>query len=155
VPEKPCDTCQGSGVAKKEEEIHIVVPAGVSDGEMIRMPGRGEVAAGGGAGDLYVKLHVKSDPAFVREGHNLIRTVPVKLTDALLGATYHVRGVEGDLPVDIPAGIVHGEMIRVKGQGVPHGRGRGDLLVRVDIQFPNKLSKSQRDLIDKLRTEGL
>lgn len=156
VPEKPCTTCQGAGVAKREEEIHIVVPAGVSDGEMIRMPGRGEVAAGGSAGDLYVKLHVKTDAAFTREGNNLIRTLPVKLTDALLGATYHVRGVEGDLPVEISAGAVHGDMVRVKGQGVPYGRNnRGDLLVRLDIQFPKKLSKDQRELIEKLRTEGL
>jgi molecular chaperone DnaJ len=156
IPEKPCKTCQGAGVAKKQEEIHIVVPAGVSDGEMIRMPGRGEVASGGSAGDLYVKLHVKTDGAFTREGNHLIRALPVKLTDALLGATYHVRGVEGDLPVEIPAGVVHGEMLRIKGQGVPYGRNnRGDLLVRVDIQFPKKLSKEQRALIDKLRTEGL
>ncbi len=156
IPEKQCKTCQGAGVAKKQEEIHIVVPAGVSDGEMIRMPGRGEVAIGGGAGDLYVKLHVKSDAAFTREGNNLVRTLQVKLTDALLGATYHVRGVEGDLPLEVPAGVVHGDMLRIKGQGVPHGRNnRGDLLVRIDIQFPKKLSKEQRTLIDKLRTEGL
>ncbi len=156
IPEKPCETCQGAGVAKKEEEIHIVVPAGVSDGEMIRMPGRGEVASGGSAGDLYVKLHVKTDSAFTREGNNLIRTLPVKLTDALIGSTYHVRGVEGDLPVEIPAGVTHGDMLRGKGQGVPYGRNnRGDLLVKVDIQFPKKLSKEQRELIDKLRAEGL
>lgn len=143
-------------MAKKEEEIHIVVPAGVSDGEMIRMQARGEVASGGSAGDLYVKLHVKNDAAFTREGNNLVRSLPVKLTDALTGSTYHVRGLEGDLPVEIPAGVTHGEMLRVKGQGVPHGRNnRGDLLVRVDIQFPKKLSKAQRDLIDKLRAEGL
>ncbi len=156
IPEKACETCQGAGVAKRQEEIHIVVPAGVSDGEMIRMQSRGEVAVGGGAGDLYVKLHVKTDAAFTREGNNLVRSLPVKLTDALMGATYHVRGVEGDLPVDIPVGVVHGDLIRVKGQGVPHGRGgRGDLLVKVDIQFPKKLSKSQRELIEQLRTEGL
>lgn len=156
IPEKICKTCQGAGVAKKQEEIHIVVPAGVSDGEMIRMPGRGESTAGGSAGDLYVKLHVKTDAAFTREGNNLVRGLPVKLTDALIGATYHVRGVEGDLPVEIPAGVVHGDMLRIKGQGVPHGRNsRGDLLVRVDIQFPKKLSTEQRALIEKLRTEGL
>ncbi len=156
IPEKPCKTCQGAGVAKKQEEIHIVVPAGVSDGEMIRMPGRGEVAAGGSAGDLYVKLHVKTDSAFTREGNNLVRTLPVKLTDALLGSTYHVRGVEGDLPVEVPAGVVHGERLRIQGQGVPYGRNnRGDLLVTVDIQFPKKLSKQQRALIEQLRTEGL
>ncbi len=156
VPETPCENCRGEGVLKKEEEIQIEVPAGVSDGEMIRMPGRGEALAGGAAGDLYIKLHVKSDAIFSREGNHLLTSLPVKLTDALLGATYRVPTVEGDTMIEVPAGVVHGETIRVRGEGVPYGRGnRGDLIVRIDIQFPKKLSKTARDLIDKLRTEGL
>lgn len=156
VPETPCDVCAGSGVAKREEEIHIAVPAGVGDGEMIRMPGRGEVAPGGTAGDLYVKLHVKADTTFSREGNNLLMSLPVKLTDALLGSQYHVRTFDGDTSIDIPAGVTHGDVVRVRGKGVPYGRGtRGDLLVRIDIQFPKKLSKSARDLVEKLRSEGL
>jgi molecular chaperone DnaJ len=156
VPETACPTCRGEGVTKRQEEIHIQVPAGVSDGEMIRMPGRGEVAPGGGAGDLYIKLHVKSDPAFQREGSTLITVLPIKLTDALLGGTYTVRTLDGEKEISVPAGVVHGEMIRVRGLGVPTGRtGRGDLLVRIDITFPKKLSRSARDLIEKLRAEGL
>lgn len=155
VPETPCETCRGEGVMRKEEEIHITVPAGVADGEMVRMPGRGEALAGGAAGDLYVKLHVKPDPAFSREGSTLITSLPVKLTDALLGGTYRVRTIDGETMLEIPAGVVHGETLRIKGEGVPHGRGRGDLLVRIDIQFPKKLSKSARDLIEKLQSEGL
>lgn len=155
VPETPCDKCRGEGVMRKEEEVQITVPAGVADGEMIRMPGRGEALAGGAAGDLYVKLHVKTDQAFSREGNNLITSLPIKLTDALLGGTYRVRTIDGDTVLEIPAGIEHGETLRVKGEGVPHGRGRGDLVVRIDIQFPKKLSKQQRELIDKLRNEGL
>jgi len=156
VPETPCSVCHGEGAYKREEEIHIMVPAGVGDGEMIRMPGRGEIAPGGSAGDLYVKLHVKQDPAFVREGNNLLTALPVKLSDALLGGTYAVPSLEDNVPVEVPAGIAHGEIVRIRGKGVPYGRGnRGDLLVRVDIQFPKKLSKSARELIEKLRTEGL
>jgi molecular chaperone DnaJ len=156
VPEKVCETCRGEGVARKQEEIHIIVPAGVSDGEMIRMPSRGEVAPGGGAGDLYVKLHVKQDSAFTREGSNLLTSLPIKLSDALLGSEYHVQTLDGNIPVTIPAGIVHGDVVRVKGKGVPHGRGvRGDLLIRVDIQFPKKLSAAAKALVEKLRTEGL
>ena len=156
VPEVACDACRGEGVRKREEEIHVVVPAGVEDGEMIRMPGRGEAASGGGAGDLYVKLHVKSDGKFAREGNNLITSLPIKLTDALLGGTYNVAPLDGVESVHVESGVAHGEIIRVRGKGVPHGRGsRGDLLVRVDIEFPKKLSRSARELIEKLRSEGL
>ena len=156
VPEAPCERCRGEGVARREEEIEIHVPAGVSDGEMVRMPGRGEALASAASGDLYVKLHVKNDAAFTRDGNNLITVLPVKLTDALLGASYRVRTLDGEQLLEIPGGIVHGETIRVRGQGVPHGRGsRGDLLVQVEIQFPKKLSKTARDQIEKLRGEGL
>ena len=156
MPEVPCDKCRGQGVAKQEEEIHVLVPAGVEDGEMIRMTGKGEALPGGGSGDLYVKLHVKSDPSFTRDGNNLLMTLPVKLTDSLLGATYHVRTLTGDTMIEIPAGVVHGDTVRVRGEGVPHGRNsRDDLLVRVDIQFPKKLSKTAQELIEKLKNEGL
>lgn len=154
-PEKACAQCHGEGVRRAQEEIVITVPAGVSDGEMIRMPGRGEAAAGGVSGDLYVKLHVKEDKAFSRDGNNLITSIQVKLTDALLGGEYTVRTLEGETSISIPAGIEHGEMLRVKGLGVPHGRSRGDLLVRVDISFPQKLSSAAKKLIQDLKKEGL
>lgn len=156
TPETVCETCRGEGVVRKQEEIKIIVPAGVSDGEMIRMPGRGEAVQNGSAGDLYVKLHVKADPNFTREGNNLIMSLPVKLSDALLGADYRIPTLDGDTTVAIPAGITHGDTVRVRGRGVQSGRSsRGDLLVRVDIQFPKKLSKDAKDLIEKLRNEGL
>jgi molecular chaperone DnaJ len=156
VPDVPCPTCRGEGVARQQEEIEITVPAGVADGEMIRMPGRGEAAPGAAAGDLYVKLHVKADPAFTREGNHLITALPIKLTDALLGGEYRVRTLDGDTSIKVPAGITHGETIRVRGEGVPYGRSsRGDLIVRIDIQFPKKLSAKARELIERLRSEGL
>ena len=156
MPETPCEKCHGEGVAKREEEIHITIPAGVTDGEMIRMPGRGEAAPGGGAGDLYVKLHIKTDSDFSREGNDLLTVLPIKLTDALLGREYIVRSLDGEELLHVPAGVAHGETIRIRGKGVPYGRGiRGDLLVRVDIEFPKKLSRSARELIEKLRGEGL
>ncbi|MDP3646063.1 MAG: molecular chaperone DnaJ [bacterium] len=155
VPETPCEICRGAGVAKREEEIKIMVPAGVSDGEMIRMPARGEGVPGGGAGDLYVKLHVTADKTFTREGNHLITALPIKLTDALLGGHYRINTLDGEQTIDVPAGVIHGEVVRISGKGVPHGRSRGDLLVRIDIEFPKKLSKSARELIEKLRSEGL
>ncbi len=156
MPETPCETCSGAGVRKRQEEIVITVPPGVSDGEMIRMPGRGEATAGGSSGDLYVKLHVKQDTAYTRDGNNLLTSLQIKLTDALLGGDYKIQTLDGDTTISVAAGIVHGEMIRVKGLGVPQGRGgRGDLLVRIDILFPKKLSSSAKKLIQDLRAEGL
>jgi len=156
VPEQVCEGCRGEGIRKREEEIHVVIPAGVEDGEMVRMPGRGEATSAGGAGDLYVKLHIKTDTKFSRDGNNLLTVLPVKLSDALLGGEYRIVTLDGDETVRVPQGVVHGEMIRVRGRGVPYGRGsRGDLMVRVDIQFPKKLSRSAQDLVEKLRGEGL
>lgn len=156
IPEKSCDACRGEGVAKKQEEIRIVVPAGVSDGEMIRLPQMGEAMAGGVAGDLYVKLHVRGDKQFTRDGHNLLTALPIKLTDALLGGEYRIRTLDGEETLTVSAGVNNGEVLRVRGKGVPHGRGaRGDLLVRIDVEFPKKLSRSARELIEKLRGEGL
>src|SRR3989338_7077087 len=125
MPEAACETCRGEGIRKREEEIHIVVPAGVEDGEMIRMPGRGEASTGASAGDLYVKLHIKADAKFSREGNSLITVLPIKLSDALLGGEYRVPTLEGDEVIGVAPGISHGEVIRVRGKGVPHGRGRG------------------------------
>ena len=156
VPEHLCDVCKGQGIAKQEEEIRVVVPAGVSDGEMVRMPGRGEATMGGGAGDLYVKLHVKGDKTFMREGNNLLTVLRIKLTDALLGGEYKIHAIDGDVMVSISAGVSHGDIIRVRERGVPHGRGgRGDLLVRVHIEIPSKLSRTARELVEKLRKEGM
>lgn len=156
VPEHACEICRGEGVTKREEEIRVVVPAGVENGEMIRMPRMGEAVAGGTAGDLYVKIHVREDRAFARDGNNLVTVLPIKLSDALLGGEYRIKTLDGEEQLTVPAGVAHGESLRIRGKGIPLGRGaRGDLLVRIDIEFPKKLSRNARDLIEKLRTEGL
>ena len=156
IPERMCETCHGEGVAKREEEIHVAVPSGVSDGEMIRLPRMGEALANGTPGDLYVKLHVRPDKQFSREGNNLLTVLSIKITDALLGGEYRIPTLDGDEKLAVPAGIGSGETLRIRGKGVPHGRNaRGDLLVRVDVEFPKKISRGARDLIEKLRKEGL
>jgi len=156
VPKEKCDTCRGEGVYKKQEEIDITVPAGIEGNEMIRLTGMGEAAQGGQPGDLYVKVHVTPDPRFKKDGPNLITELSVKLTDALLGTSYKLETLDGQETIDIPTGVSHGEMIRVKGRGVP-GRGgkRGDLYVRIKILFPHKLSKGARTLVEKLKEEGI
>ena len=120
------------------------------------MPGKGEASAGGSSGDLYVKLHVKTDPLFVREGNNLVTILRIKISDALLGGTYRIKSPDGEESIQVPAGVSHAEVIKIRGRGVPYGRGsRGDLQVRIEIELPKKLSKNAQELVEKLRAEGL
>jgi molecular chaperone DnaJ len=156
IPETPCTACKGQGVVRQEEALRIAVPAGIEDGEMIRMPGAGEAVSHGAQGDLYVKVHVKQDARFRREGHNIVMPFSIKLTDALLGAVYTVETLDGPLSVTIPQGITHGERLRVKGKGVPQrGGARGDLYISMDIQVPNKLSRKAKQAAEALREEGI
>ncbi|MBC7836404.1 molecular chaperone DnaJ [Acetobacteraceae bacterium] len=156
VPKEKCHTCRGEGVYKKQEEIEIIVPAGIEGGEMIRLTGMGEAVAGGMSGDLYVKVHVQIDPRFKKDGINLVTELSVKLSDALLGTEYKIQTLDGEEMLKIPPGVSHGEVITIKGKGVAAGRGkRGDLFVRVRITLPQKLSRTAKGLIEKLREEGI
>lgn len=156
VPKERCSTCRGEGVYKKQEEIEIGVPAGIEGGEMIRLQGAGEAVAGAPSGDLYVKIQVTPDPRFKKDGTNLVTELSIKLSDALLGGEYKILTLDGEEVISIPTGISHGETLRVSGKGVPLGRGkRGDLFVRVKITLPQKLSRSAKSLIEKLREEGI
>ena len=156
VPKEKCAACAGEGTLRKQEEVHVVVPSGVENGEMIRMPGRGEALPGGSAGDLYVKIHVKADKLFTRDTNNLVTSLSIKLSDALLGGNHTIQTLDGDTKLAIPQGVAQGEVLRVRGRGVPYGRGnRGDLLVRLDIEFPKKLSRAAKEAVEKLREEGI
>ncbi len=156
IPKEKCHTCRGEGVYKKQEEIEIIIPAGIEGGEMIRLSGAGEAVAQGMSGDLYVKVHVQIDPRFKKDGINLVTELSIKLSDALLGGEYKIQTLDGEEMLSIPPGVSHGEVINIKGKGVPQGRGkRGDLFVRVRITLPQKLSRSAKQLIEKLREEGI
>jgi molecular chaperone DnaJ len=156
VPKEKCETCRGEGVYRKQEEIEIGVPAGIEGGEMIRLSGAGEAVAGAPAGDLYVKIHVTPDPRFKKDGTNLVTELSIKLTDALLGGEYKIATLDGEDTITVPAGVSHGEIIRIAGRGVPGLRAkRGDLLVRIKITLPKKLSRSAKNLIEKLKEEGI
>jgi molecular chaperone DnaJ len=155
IPKERCPKCVGAGIAKTEEEISIKVPAGIQNGEVIRMTGRGEAMANAEPGDLYIKIHVESHKSIRRDGSNLGRTLPVKLTDSLLGSTYKVETLDGEVNIKIPAGITHGELLRIKGKGVPNGSNRGDFMVKISIETPKKLSRKAQKLIEELQNEGL
>jgi molecular chaperone DnaJ len=157
VPKEECGECGGQGLMRREEEIVIAVPAGIEDGEMIRLSGGGEAVKGGVPGDLYVKVHVKNDQRYRRERDDLVRTLEVKLSDALLGATYKVDTVDGEISLKIPQGVAYGERLRVKGKGVPTGRSsaRGDLYFEIKVHIPAKLSKAAQKAVETLRAEGV
>lgn len=154
-PKEHCEHCSGAGIARTEEEITIKVPAGIQNGEVIRMTGRGEAVQQGQPGDFYIRVHTEEHKTIKREGSTLTTKLPIKLTDALLGATYSIETLDGNVDIKIPSGISHGELIRIKNKGVSTGHGRGDFMVKISIETPKKLSKKARNLIDELRTEGI
>jgi len=157
VPEKACTTCKGRGVERREEEIVIAVPAGIDNGQVIRMSQMGEAVLDGKPGDLYIKVHVAADKNFRKEGLNIVTEMPVKITDALLGADYTLDTLDGPTTVTVPPLRSTDEILRIKGKGVPTGQNnrRGDLLIRVRVEFPHKISKSSEDLLKKLKEEGI
>lgn len=156
IPKEKCPECKGHGTKRKEEEINVEIPAGIDNGEMIRLPGRGEAIKNGVAGDLYVKIHVKPHPIFRREGANLVMNLPLKLTDALLGTSVSIETVEGKtLEVKIPAMKKAEEVLRVRGRGVPLEGGRGDLIIRLEVAIPQKLSGKAKKAVEDLKSEGL
>jgi len=159
IPEEKCKACGGAGVLKKQEEITINIPPGINAGEMLRMSGKGEAVAHGGIpGDLYVKMHVKPHPLYHREGQNLVMTLDVKLSDALLGATYKIATLDGkQIDVKIPEGVKFGDTLRLKDRGVPNpGRGHsGDILIHVNIKTPTRLSGKVKKMIEELKKEGI
>ncbi len=156
IPEKVCSSCRGTGRVKKIEKIIIKIPAGIEDGQMIKLEGKGE--AGGLSqhpGDLYVKIHIAPHPLFQREGANLILEKKIKITQAILGDTIEIPTLEKDIRLKIPAGIQPGQTIKVEGKGLPYfgQRKRGDLLVKVDVEIPKRLSKRAKELLKQLKEE--
>lgn len=156
VPEVRCKKCHGTGTVRKQEEIAVKVPAGIEDGEMIRFTGKGEAVQGGASGDLYVKIHVRKHPTFRKEGANLHMDLHIKLSEALLGSERTIETLDGPITLKVPVGIGFGETLRVKGKGVPMDRShRGDLMVKVHIDIPSKLSKNAQRIVEELKGEGM
>ena len=158
VPKEKCTECTGEGVRKQQEEITLQIPSGIDNGEMIRLPGKGEAVKGGASGDLYVKIHVHPHDTFTRSGVDIKMNLNVKLTDAILGGAYTVPTLEEPMKLKIPAGINHGETLRAKGKGIARGSEggtRGDLLVTVKIDLPKRLSRKAKKLVTELQDEGI
>jgi len=152
----PCPTCRGRGVEVRAREVKVRVPAGVNDGQRIRVKGRGGAGANGGpAGDLYVIVNVSSHPLFGRSAKDLTVRVPVTFAEAALGANVKVPTLDGQVTVKIPPGTPSGKVLRVRGQGVPgdeakNGGKGGDLLVTIDVVVPTELDDRQREAVEAL-----
>ncbi len=156
VPKTKCHTCHGLGILKKETEIKVKIPSGIDNGEMIRLSGGGEAVRSGQPGDLYIKIYVKRHPVFKKDGPNLVMDLNVKLTDAMLGGETTIQTLDGMINLKIPEGLRHGEILKVKGKGVPTERSsRGDILIKTSIIMPQKLSRETKKAIEILKKEGI
>lgn len=157
IIDSPCSACRGSGVQRAKRRITVKVPAGIDDEAQLRMRGEGDISQGGGQpGDLYVQIHIMPHPHFKREGADLVYELSIAAPQAALGADLNVPALDGNLPIGIAAGTQPGTIIRLRGKGMPRlgGFGRGDLLVRVNISIPERLSSKERDLYEALAKES-
>ena len=153
IVEKPCPTCKGAGRERRTKRYTVKIPAGVKDGTRIKLKGKGEAGYGGApAGDLYVVTRVEASKVYERRGDDLVVTVPVSFTTAALGGSVEAPTPEGPVSLKIPAGTEDGKLLRIKGRGAPRlkGSGKGDVLARIRIQVPKRVSKKQRELLEQL-----
>ena len=156
VPQQACSQCKGAGQVRQAKTLKVKIPAGVEDGQRIRIPNEGEVGyKGSNFGDLYLRLHVSGNKNFNREGVNIRSEAPISFYQAALGTEIDVLTVDGQVRVKIPAGTQSGKAFRLKGQGVPllHSSGRGDHFVTVHVVTPTKLNKKEKELFKKLAEE--
>ncbi|MEX1063843.1 MAG: molecular chaperone DnaJ [Candidatus Paceibacterota bacterium] len=153
VPKENCAVCKGEGRKKEKRVLEIKIPGGIRDGETIVVREQGQAGfRGGSAGDLYLHISVQPDKRFQRVGEDLVYELPIKITDALLGAKTIVPTLDGEKEVQIPSGIHDGEEVRLKGLGI-HGNHKGDQVLKVKIQIPKKLSSKAKRLVEELSEE--
>ncbi|MEI7759815.1 MAG: molecular chaperone DnaJ [Thermoleophilia bacterium] len=151
VVEKPCKTCRGSGRERVTRKYAVKIPPGAKDGTKVRLKGKGEPGANGGpAGDLFVVVSVVASTLYERRDADLVLDVPITYPEAALGATVEIPTPEGPVNLKIPAGTESGKLLRVKGRGAPRlkGGGKGDLLARIRVTVPQKLTKAEKEALE-------
>ncbi|MBU3901286.1 molecular chaperone DnaJ [Patescibacteria group bacterium] len=155
-PEKNCSRCGGDGRVKESKNLRVKIPAGISDSQVISLAGQGEAGVFGAlAGDLYITVHLRSDSRFTREGDNLFYDLSISFSQAALGDKVEVSTLAGWVNLKIPEGIESGTSIRLEGKGMPRlqRRGFGDMIVRVKIKTPKRLSRKAKELLEELKKE--
>lgn len=153
-----CSKCGGLGVNKELASIKVKIPAGINEGEAIKLSGMGEAAEKNGvSGDLYLKIRINPNKNFKREGYNIISEIEIRLSQAALGTIVEVLTVDGIVKLKIPEGTESGKIFSLKEKGVPklHGKGRGDHLVTVKVKIPKSLNRKQRQLLEELGESGV
>jgi molecular chaperone DnaJ len=156
VPERNCTRCRGEGRLKEQVTVKVKIPAGVDDGQTIRVSGKGEAGEyGTAAGDLYLIVRVISDKRFVRNGFDIASEAAITFPEAALGTTVNVETIDGKVTLKVPAGTQSGRIFKLSERGVPHvsGRRRGDHLVTVLVQTPTKLSSKQKKLLEDFQND--
>jgi molecular chaperone DnaJ len=155
IVEKPCKSCRGTGRERVTRRYQVKVPAGAKDGTRIRLKGKGEPGGSGGPpGDLFVRVEVEPSPLYERRGSDLVLEVPVTYPEAALGASVEIPTPDGPVALKVPPGSESGKLLRVKGRGAPklNGGGRGDLLARLVVTVPKKLTKAEKEALEAYRS---
>jgi len=157
VPEKNCKKCLGEGRIRAKKAVKVKIPAGIGNHDTIKVEKQGEAGIGGNTGDLYVKVFVKSHEKFVRKRDDLLGEEVIKFTQAVLGGSITVKTIDGSVSLKIPKGTQVGDLVKLKGKGMPRlrGMGRGDYYVRVKVDIPKRLNKAEKNLLEKLKGAGL
>ncbi len=153
IPEVACDVCRGAGITRQEKTIEVSIPAGINNGQRVRINGEGEIGyRDSQPGDLYLLIRIQPHKEFARDGYNLYKDLPISFTQAALGATIKVKTLDGDIELKIPAGTQSGKVFRVSGKGVQilNDKKRGDLMITARVIIPNKLSKRESELLKEL-----
>jgi molecular chaperone DnaJ len=153
--ETPCSECNGKRTAREKRSIRVQIPPGVESGSMLRLKGQGASQSGGLPGDLYVVVHIEPDRIFERMGDDILLELPISITQATLGTEIKVPTLLSKAKLKIPAGTQPDTILRLRGQGMPRARwrGNGDLLVRIKVEIPKKLKRQQRELLEQLADE--
>lgn len=151
-PEKKCNKCNGIGHVRGNEKVKVIIPAGISDGQSVKISGKGDIGDRGLAGDLYIRIKVREDKRFEREGDDILSQSHISLKQAILGDKIIVETVDGPVSLKIPEGTQSHTQFKLKGKGVTHLRqyGRGDHLVEIIVDIPKGLSRSQRKLLEQI-----
>lgn len=150
TPEAQCKKCRGQGIVKESREIEVRIPAGIDDGEVLRVTGAGEALKGGKSGDLYLAIRIIKDPRFSRAGFDVRSAAEISVARAALGGVLHVETIDGPVELKIPTGTQPGQIFRLKSKGIPFLKrsGRGDHYVEIKVKVPEKLSREQRKFFE-------